>query len=418
MLNASTHPPAPDLEHIRHSAHADALRQMRGVTPFAPALEREYRQAHLERTRPRLKMWFSLMVLLDISLATLQLPQDRVSDPLSWIPLVLLVPSAVMLTIVAWTALYYPFYSRVGTILVGIHSAALAVITAQLATIGLSTELGTQMVATFYFYGLLFRQATAMCVSVAVVFFSVCLYEGTPRGELTRDMIVLVVSGSICAALYWEMERSYRRSFLESRIISDLSARDGLTGLMNRRVFDERLLALWKQAMREERTLAVLMIDVDHFKSYNDTFGHMAGDVALRSIAQVTQQFARRPLDLVARYGGEEFAIILYDPAPAAVAEIMERLVLAVRTMKIPHAAPPNAAAAALSVSVGACVVVPNPARSMKALVRAADEALYEAKRAGRDRAVIKTPGQQLSHPGQAVGTLGSPESTVLPPAQ
>lgn len=251
---------------------------------------------------------------------------------------------------------------------------------------------GTQVAATFYFYGLLFRQALAICGFAALVFFSVCLWEGAPRAELTKDMIILLVSGAICAALYWEVERSYRRSFLESRIIGELSARDGLTSLMNRRTFDERLLALWKQALREERTLAVLMIDVDHFKHYNDTFGHMAGDVALRSVAQVFQQFARRPLDLAARYGGEEFAIILYDPAPDGVAEIMERAVLAVRNMKMPHPTPSNPGAAVLSVSVGACVLVPNPALTVQALVQTADEALYDAKRSGRDRAVIKAP--------------------------
>ena len=417
MVNASLHPPAPDLEHIEHSAHADALRRMRGATLFAPALEREYRKVHLERMRPRLKTWFGLMVLLDLCLTSFQLPHAGLSDPLSYVPLALLFPSAVVLAIVAWTALYYRLYSRIGPILVGIHSAALAIIAAQWATMGLSTEIGTQMVATFYFYGLLFRQALATCAFVTLVFFSVCLFEGTPRGELPRDMMVLLVSGSICAALYWEMERSYRRSFLESRIISELSARDGLTNLMNRRTFDERLLALWRQAMREEHTIAVLMIDVDHFKLYNDTFGHIAGDVALRSLAQLIQQFARRPLDVAARYGGEEFAIILYDPAPDCVTEIMERLVLAVRTMKIPHATHSNAAAV-LSVSVGGCVLVPTPARSPDALVRTADEALYEAKRGGRDRAVIKTPGRQLSRLCQAIGTADSPESTALPRAR
>lgn len=395
IMRAVSQSPAPELEPIQHSENAETLRRMRGAAPFQPTLEREYLQSHTERVRPRLRIWFLLMVLLDLGLAAVQLSSKPVSDPVSLVHMILLVPSAVLLAILAWTALYHPFYLRVGAILVSLHCAAVASIAVQGATTGQITELGTQMSAVFYFYGLLFRQALTICTLAALVFFSVALLEGMPQAVLTRDMMVLVVSGAICAAMYWDIERSARRSFLERRIIADLLARDGLTNLMNRRTLDERLQVLWKQALREQVTMAVLLIDVDYFKRYNDTFGHIAGDVALRRVAQVLQQFARRPLDLAARYGGEEFAVVLYGLAPDHVTDTAERIVLAVRDMKVPHAVPSPAAAAVLSVSVGACVLVPNPGQGVESAVRIADEALYEAKRGGRDRAVIKDPKAQ-----------------------
>lgn len=397
IVAASMHPPAPDLGQIQQSEYAETLRRMRGITAFAPALEREYLHAHLERVRTRLKTWFILMLLLDLGLAGAQLLDKGVSEPASMVRLALLVPSAVLLVSLAWTALYYPFYLRVAPTLVAIHSTAVAVMAAQGATTGQSTELGTLMAAVFYFCGLRFRQALTSCGCAAVAFLSVALFEDLPRGDLVRDMMVLLLSGAICAAMYWDVERSYRRSFLERRIIGELLARDGLTNLMNRRTFDERLHSVWKQGLREQRRVALLLIDVDHFKRYNDTFGHIAGDVALRSVAQVFQQFARRPLDVAARYGGEEFAIILYDLASDDVFDIVERVLQGVRNMHIPHAATSDVAAPVLSVSVGACVLVPSPGQSVEAVMRIADEALYEAKRGGRDRAVIKTAEHQAA---------------------
>jgi len=123
------------------------------------------------------------------------------------------------------------------------------------------------------------------------------------------------LASSIAAIVYRDVEQSYRRNFLQAALIGELVARDDLSGLMNRRAFDEHIVAVWHQAARDQRPVALLMIDIDHFKGYNDRRGHLAGDFALRSVAKVIQGFARRPLDLAARYGGEEFAVVLYDLA-------------------------------------------------------------------------------------------------------
>jgi len=155
---------------------------------------------------------------------------------------------------------------------------------------------------------------------------------------------------------------------------------------MNRRTFDERLLCIWQQALRDRRSIAICMIDVDHFKRYNDSFGHQAGDVALRTVAGLIQEFARRPLDLAARYGGEEFAMVFYDLSPANVQDIAERLIKRVQAERINVAKPELG----LTISIGVGLISPGVGRSPQGAIQLADEALYEAKRAGRNRFVVK----------------------------
>jgi diguanylate cyclase (GGDEF)-like protein len=128
------------------------------------------------------------------------------------------------------------------------------------------------------------------------------------------------------------------------------------------------------------------MIDVDHFKRYNDSFGHQAGDVALRTVAGLIQEFARRPLDLAARYGGEEFAMVFYDLSPANVQDIAERLIKRVQAERINVAKPELG----LTISIGVGLISPGIGRSPQGAVQLADEALYDAKRAGRNRVVVK----------------------------
>jgi two-component system chemotaxis family response regulator WspR len=170
-------------------------------------------------------------------------------------------------------------------------------------------------------------------------------------------------------------------------LIAELTARDGLTGLTNRGTFDEHLARVWHQAQRERRTLAILIADIDNFKSYNDTYGHLAGDAALRRVGQVLKGFARRPLDVAARFGGEEFAIVLYDLPLANVLETADRMRQAVQS-----AAPPKhpAAGTGVTISLGVGLVTPTPGRTPQGAVQLADEALYEAKNSGRNRIVLK----------------------------
>jgi diguanylate cyclase (GGDEF)-like protein/PAS domain S-box-containing protein len=165
---------------------------------------------------------------------------------------------------------------------------------------------------------------------------------------------------------------------------------DGLTGIMNRRGFDEALMSEWKRASRDGSELSLMMIDVDHFKSFNDKFGHQAGDACLRKISQSLSAAMRRPTDLLARYGGEEISAILPCTklrGAVLVAERMLKFVSAIDTATIIRGVP-----AAVTVSIGVASMFPSRHQSCNELVDRADRALYQAKRDGRNRVTAYNP--------------------------
>jgi polar amino acid transport system substrate-binding protein len=168
--------------------------------------------------------------------------------------------------------------------------------------------------------------------------------------------------------------------------LAALAITDGLTGLANRRHFDDVLASEWARARRNAQPLALLMIDVDWFKRYNDRYGHQAGDDALVAVARVLQDKARRAGDLAARYGGEEFVVIAPHTPLAQACELAEEVVHAVAALALAHA---DARSGVLSVSVGVATRVPQEQEDPSALLRHADLALYRAKTHGRNRVEI-----------------------------
>jgi diguanylate cyclase (GGDEF)-like protein len=159
--------------------------------------------------------------------------------------------------------------------------------------------------------------------------------------------------------------------------------RDGLTGLNNRPSFDEHLSRAWHHHRRSGQPLALLMIDVDHFKLYNDTYGHLAGDECLRRVATCLRAAITRSEDVVARFGGEEFAVILPDTGPEGAGLVADRLLRRMRTAAIAHVR----SAGHVSVSIGFATTGTTDVTSAGSLLEIADQALYRAKQLGRDRA-------------------------------
>jgi diguanylate cyclase (GGDEF)-like protein len=149
-------------------------------------------------------------------------------------------------------------------------------------------------------------------------------------------------------------------------------------------VLDEQLNRLWQQAIEDGRTIAVVLVDVDQFKAYNDRYGHQAGDQALRHVARTLQQFVRRPLDVLARYGGEEFAAVLYDVDSEQARHVAEGMRQAIRELAIEHRA--SHVNPSITISVGVAVIAPTPDRRPRGALQLADEALYTAKSGGRNR--------------------------------
>ncbi|MDP2370708.1 diguanylate cyclase [Rhodoferax sp.] len=180
-----------------------------------------------------------------------------------------------------------------------------------------------------------------------------------------------------------------RTSELEvaNRQLEALSATDGLTGLANRRKFDLEWEAEWQRAVRQGLPLAVAMLDVDQFKAYNDHYGHQAGDLCLRIVAQTLGGLVQRSGELAARYGGEEFVVILPGQSGAEACSAMERIRAAIQMQGLPHAK--AAVAGVVTVSIGVASRVPKQGESSASLVQEADAAMYRAKNQGRNRVVL-----------------------------
>lgn len=176
-----------------------------------------------------------------------------------------------------------------------------------------------------------------------------------------------------------ELERANRK-------LEALSATDGLTGVANRRRFDEVLANELRRSVRSGHALALLMLDVDYFKKYNDRYGHLAGDECLRIVARVLQKSSRRASDLVARYGGEEFSVIIAESDTAHAVQQAENICQAIFELKLPHADSPFGY---ITASIGVASLLPDEQTSAEQLLRIADQALYHAKYQGRNRVVL-----------------------------
>ncbi len=212
---------------------------------------------------------------------------------------------------------------------------------------------------------------------LAMLLLGVSLLTAAYRARiqhLTRRQVQLE---AMVAARTHELEDSNAK-------LAELSSTDGLTGINNRRGFDAALESEWRRAARNGYTLALAMLDVDHFKAYNDHYGHQAGDTCLRTVADLIAAHGRRTSDLVARYGGEEFALL----APATDAEqamaIARGICDELARLALPHAKSPHGV---ITISIGVATAMPDEAFSASTLIEKADRALYRAKQDGRNRA-------------------------------
>ena len=224
-----------------------------------------------------------------------------------------------------------------------------------------------------------------------------------PRWHQTawfRALAALVLLGVVAAVMRLRLRGSRRREQQLTREITQrtealreanqrlerLASLDALTGIANRREFNRRLMQAWHEHRRRAAMLALLIADIDAFKAYNDTYGHLEGDTALAAVAGAIASAARAPADLAARYGGEEFAVLLPDCSTEEATAVAQRMLAAVRALGIEHRASP--AAGIVTLSIGVASLVPSENTAPEALVQAADAALYRAKESGRNRVV------------------------------
>jgi diguanylate cyclase (GGDEF)-like protein len=349
-------------------------------------VEAEFVLADLMQSRTLIRVACTLAALLAV-LRGLERTSGGVSDSILLIDLGLVFLSSMLLLSIAWGPAFERSFYQWARIIVPVRNAVVAAHVAKAAAHGqleMLMVLPALLVGPFFLLKLRFRAALLSGVLAMASFAAAASFFELALPLALRCYAFLFMGLIACAIAARHLETQARTSFLESHVIAELAQHDALTGAKNRRVFDDYLARLWPRAMKDGRAIAILLMDIDHFKAYNDSYGHQAGDQALRQVVQEIQLFVRRPLDLLARYGGEEFAAILYDVDGDQAMQIAHRIRCAVQELAIEHRG--SRTSAGVTISVGVAAVQPTLRRNPRGALQLADEALYEAKAKGRNR--------------------------------
>lgn len=359
-------------------------------------VEAEYTRAHLHSQRTLIRAACTFAALFSIVRGTDQ-ALSGFWHPLQPVALGCVIAVSVVLAVIAWTPAFDRSYLPLANIVVPARNAVAAAFLVGTAAQGQQEALiflPMMIVGPFFFMGLNWRVGafsgivTLVCFAVAAILFALDFPAALRVGTL---MSMTLVAGTIATR---QLDAVARKGFVESSRISQLAQHDALTGLKNRGVFDEQLNALWHRAIENRCALAILLVDVDHFKSFNDRYGHQAGDRTLCRVAQTLQQHIQRPTDVLTRYGGEEFAAILYDVGAKEVKSLAENMRRAANKLDAANHA--SGGPAAVTISIGIGFVEPARNRQPVGALQLADQALYEAKRSGRDRVVFMDQAAHL----------------------
>ncbi|MFU4600528.1 diguanylate cyclase domain-containing protein [Pseudomonas aeruginosa] len=380
------------LDDSRSNLYADQLnRGFRGLR-FLPELERDYRRYMLEDSFALKRIALSVGML--VWLAFIGIDLLILAGPPLWGVLavrlgvlVLLLVCGCLIMLRRHIQLMVPL-SIACVLALGVGAAAVVGL-AHRADPGYPYE-GLLLVsfAAYFLAGLRLSQALSCALVVLLAYLGFEWWAGTQE-QLGNNLLFLLFGNLIGAVGCYLLEFKSREHFLISRLLRVMADHDSLTGLHNRRSFNQHLDRLWRQAQREQKTLALLLCDVDHFKAYNDRYGHQAGDAVLQRIGAVFEANARRPLDMAVRLGGEEFALLLYGANEHEARLRAEALRAQVQALRMEHEA--SDTAREVTLSVGVSCLWPTPGNDLKRLYdlyEHADRALYEAKAFGRNQVV------------------------------
>jgi diguanylate cyclase (GGDEF)-like protein len=382
--------PALDRANVR-SPYAEQLNRGFARLRFEGLLEKEFRDFHLAQNLPRGRL---AMLIALVPIFTIVLIQLFVSSPAHGVTLFRLGLLFPLLLATACT-MYLPIakvhHTAIAGVSVLIGGALITYFSHVEAVQGGPNLLGGQMLAMLFaclFLGLLFDAAIAIAGMLVAWHFVAAVIVGVPSEEMWYSAALLCTAAGAALITTYKLEHVLRTSFLETRLLHGLAERDGMTGLYNRRIFDDYAKRLWRQSRREGQPLTIAMVDIDAFKVYNDLYGHQAGDDTLKQVAETIARCAKRPFDFTARYGGEEFVLLLYGPPNEYSQSLPEQIRRDVLALAIPHEG--SRVADVVTVSVGVALVEPGTTRSLAGVIQIADEALYQAKQDGSNRVVFK----------------------------
>lgn len=394
--------------HIPGSRYGTELNKNASTMRFPPELEREYHAFYLAERRSHVRSFNVIMFVLVVLALFASLVSDHArADAVQHLRVGAIACAYLVLIWAAHSRYYQAVYlnaASYGSMFIGLVAAIEIGYWINAGTGELFGLLAAYSIGLYFLAGILYRGALQANLVMCVALGATLALLGEPVAKIAYLTGILAGTAAITGIAFRHQGTRFRRSFLERGLIAEMAARDGLTGLKNRRAFDEHLTRTWKQALRDRRPLAVMLADVDDFKEFNDRYGHQAGDDALQRIAAAVDGFAKRPLDLAARYGGEELAIILFDVPRDIAAKVAEQVRAAVENLRIGRGGQDNV----VTVSIGVAIVRPTLERSPAGAIQLADEALYAAKSDGRNRVVMF----ERENDARSTGAFKAPQST------
>jgi diguanylate cyclase (GGDEF)-like protein len=385
----------PDLD-------SQVARQLQTGKPdlsFTPLLEKEFREFCVSQivSRGRLAASVAFVLVLAITsidaIFNLLLPDgNSVGDVLPWLVAVaVLCPMLGLIVLATFVPALKMHYEPIAAVSITLAGLA-GIFVAQTASMNdASYMLASVVLINLYacrFLGFRFHVGVALSSFLVAAHFGMGLAASLPMRELLYMTAILLASTVIGTVSTYNWEKTLRMTFIEHRMLIELAQRDGLTGLYNRRIFDDYIQRVWRQARRDQVKVEIIFIDIDHFKVYNDLYGHQAGDDCLRKVAHRISRSAKRPFDFSARYGGEEFVLVLYGPPEDYARTLPEQLRREIMELAILHEG--SQVAPTITVSIGVAIAEPSSGRSLTGAIQAADEAHYEAKQSGRNRVIFK----------------------------
>ncbi|MGB5490682.1 MAG: diguanylate cyclase [Woeseiaceae bacterium] len=382
MLNQATH----------LSLIPSLLPGVKAANTETTEFDREFRQFYVDRmlpvTRAALGLWLALIVVVSV-LDRFLMPSTFAEQVLSFRVLAMMAPlsAALAASFILKRRLLLPYITAVAAFLAG---ATALLVNVKAVHIGAADAYWSVVFATFCIYlvlGLTLRQSICTAWPLFIGFLTMSSVFDLPIQESAYGTVFLCLLNFIGTFASYLLERNAREVFDNKHELLRLARTDGLTGLFSRRAFDQHLRQIWKQALRDEKRVAVMVADIDHFRLYNDCYGHRMGDGCIKAVAEVIAASANRPLDMVARYGGEEFVLVLYDPTASFLETFTSSLCEKVIDLDIEHKA--SETAPIVSLSIGAAITEAAGSVSSDQLIRQADDALYEAKNQGRNQAIV-----------------------------
>ena len=385
----------------RPDIDSQVVRQLETGRPdlkFTPLLEKDFREFCLSTVVARGRLAAAVAFILALAITSIEvifagpfLDFTSLTRNSLLIPLALLSPLLGVILLTTYIRSLKPHYEAISAISILLAGLA-GIYVAQVASLnGASYMLASVVLIILYacrFLGFRFQVGVAVASVLVAANIAIGLQVGVEARELIYMTAILAAATVVGTVSSYNWEKTLRMTFIERHMLNELAQRDGLTGLYNRRIFDDYIQRLWRQARRDQVAVQIIFIDIDHFKIYNDLYGHQAGDDCLRKVASTISRSAKRPFDFSARYGGEEFVLVLYGPPQDYARALPEQLRQEIMELGIQHEG--SRVASTITVSVGVAIAEPASGRSLTGAIQAADEALYQAKQCGRNRVVFK----------------------------